>query len=191
MKVIFKTYTWIKNFRARTYLKWISRQFREFGEGSKVTKLSNLSNPQCISIGSGVYIGHNCILDAITRHQGITFSPDIRIGDNSNLGDFCHLGCINFIHIGKDVLVGRFVLFSDHSHGSTGDLTTEVPPFKRQLVTKGGITIGDRVWIGDKVTILSGVTIGEGAVIGANSVVTKDIPPFSVAAGIPARVIKS
>ena len=58
------------------------------------------------------------------------------------------------------------------------------------MTSNGPIIIGDNVWIGDKVTILSGVKIGNNAIIGSNSVVTKDIPPFSVAAGIPAKVIK-
>jgi acetyltransferase-like isoleucine patch superfamily enzyme len=58
------------------------------------------------------------------------------------------------------------------------------------LHTKGAITIGNNVWIGDKATILDGVTIGEGAVIAANSVVTKDVPPYCVAAGVPAIIIK-
>ena len=185
-----KTYSRLKSLRSELYLKWISRQFGHFGEGSKVQKISNLSNPQCISIGSGVYIGYYSVLDAIMNHQGQRFSPDITIGDNTKLGDYCHLGSIDYIHIGKDVLTGRYVLISDHSHGSSNDLTSTVPPFNRPLVSKGGITIGDRVWIGDKATILSGVTIGEGSIIGANSVVTKDIPPHSVAAGVPAKIIR-
>jgi len=57
-------------------------------------------------------------------------------------------------------------------------------------ISKGPIYIGNNVWCGDNVTILSGVTIGDGAVIGAGSIVTRDIPPFSVAVGIPAKVIK-
>ncbi len=57
-------------------------------------------------------------------------------------------------------------------------------------VSKGNVTIGNDVWIGFGVTILSGVTIGNGAVIGARSVVTKDVPPYAVAAGSPARVIR-
>jgi acetyltransferase-like isoleucine patch superfamily enzyme len=171
------------------YLNWISRQFKKFGEGSKVQKISNLSNPQCISIGTNVYIGNCSVLDAIVNHKEQRFNPEIIIGDNTSLGDYCHLGAINFIHIGKDVLAGRFVLITDHSHGSVDERFSEVPPFSRSLFSKGGVTIGDRVWIGDKATILSGVTIGEGSIIGANSVVTEDVPPHSVVAGSPARVI--
>lgn len=56
--------------------------------------------------------------------------------------------------------------------------------------TAASITVGDYVWIGARSIILQGVTIGEGAIIGAGSVVTKDVPSFSVAVGVPARVIK-
>ena len=65
-----------------------------------------------------------------------------------------------------------------------------IAPRKRKLSFKGNISIGNNVWIGDKATILSGVFIGDGAVIGANSVVTKNVPAYSIAVGVPAKVIK-
>lgn len=64
-------------------------------------------------------------------------------------------------------------------------------PLCRPVTSNGPIVIGKNVWCGEKATILSGVTIGDGAIIGANSVVTKDVPPFSIAAGSPAKVIYS
>jgi virginiamycin A acetyltransferase len=62
--------------------------------------------------------------------------------------------------------------------------------FPSLYTTKGSIVIGNNVWIGDNVIILSGVQVGDGAVIGAGSIVTKDIPPYAIAAGNPAKVIK-
>ena len=64
------------------------------------------------------------------------------------------------------------------------------PLLKRELDIKGPVIIGDNVWIGDKVSILSNVTIGKGSVIACNAVVTKDVPPYSVVGGVPAKVIK-
>ena len=64
-------------------------------------------------------------------------------------------------------------------------------PSSRQIKSKGEIVIGNNIWIADKVSILPGVHIGDGCIIGANSVVTHDIPPYSLAAGSPAKVIKS
>ena len=67
----------------------------------------------------------------------------------------------------------------------------KLPPLERNLNSIGKIIIGNNVWIGDKVTILANVTIGQGAVIAANSVITKSVPPYSVAAGNPAKIIKT
>ena len=61
---------------------------------------------------------------------------------------------------------------------------------KRKVVSKGAVVIDDNVWIGDKVSIMPGVHIGEGSIIAANAVVTKNIPPYSIAAGVPAKVIR-
>ena len=63
-------------------------------------------------------------------------------------------------------------------------------PLERNIVSKGEVNIGDNVWIGDKVTILPGVHIGDWAVIGANAVVVKDVRPYTVVGGNPAKIIK-
>ena len=63
-------------------------------------------------------------------------------------------------------------------------------PIYRSLSAKGPVVIGDNVWIGENVCVLSGVTIGQGCVIAANAVVTKDMPPYSLVAGVPARVVR-
>lgn len=63
-------------------------------------------------------------------------------------------------------------------------------PNVRPLYSKGPIVIGNNVWIGEKVAVLGGVKIGDGAIIGANAVVTHDVPPYSIAVGCPAKIIK-
>ena len=190
MNPLIRLYRFITRWKTDSYQKWIRKQFRSFGEGSTIQKIENLSHPERISIGSNVYVGNHSVIEAVTRKGNLSFSPEITVGDGTRLGDYCHLGAVDYIHIGRNVLIGRFVLINDHSHGDTSDLQSDIPPFERDLTSKGGITIGDNVWLGDKVSILSGVTIGEGAIIGANSVVTKDIPAHSFAAGCPAKVIK-
>ena len=191
MNPLLKAYRSIKDQKEKYYKKWICKQFKHVGEGTVINKIENLSHPERISLGNQVYVGNHCVLEAITQSRNQVFHPEITIGDGTRLGDYCHLGAVEFIHIGKNVLTGRFILVNDHSHGTIQDLGQKVAPFKRPLVSKGGITIGDNVWLGDKVSILSGVTIGEGAIIGANSVVTKDVPAHSFAAGCPAKVIKT
>lgn len=191
MNPFLKAYRSITGLKEKYYKNWIRMQFKHVGEGTVINKIENLSHPERISLGDNVYIGNHCVLETFTKSRNQVFHPEITIGDGTRLGDHCHLGAIKFIHIGKNVLTGRFVLVNDHSHGSTEDLGKDIAPFERPLVCKGGITIGDNVWLGDKVSVLSGVTIGEGAIIGANSVVTKDVPAHSFAAGCPAKVIKT
>ena len=58
------------------------------------------------------------------------------------------------------------------------------------LSQKGPVVIGNNVWLADKVSVMPGVTIGDGAIVAANAVVTKDVPPYALVAGIPAKVIK-
>jgi acetyltransferase-like isoleucine patch superfamily enzyme len=64
-------------------------------------------------------------------------------------------------------------------------------PNYRELFSKGAVYIGKNVWIGDKASIMPGVTIGEGCIVGANTVVTKDVPPYSVVVGSPAKIVKT
>jgi maltose O-acetyltransferase len=109
----------------------------------------------------------------------------IRLGDRSDLGmDALIMGPLT---VGADVMMGpRCVLISDsHAIGDTGR------PMNRQgFVPARPIVVEDDVWIGAGVTILPGVRIGRGSVIGAGSVVAKDVPPWSVAVGNPARVVR-
>ena len=79
----------------------------------------------------------------------------------------------------------------DHSHGNNSIEESMIHPAKKDLYSKGAIKIGRRVLIGENDVVLPGVTICDGAVIGANAVVTHDIPAYSVAAGVPAKVIKT
>lgn len=117
-------------------------------------------------------------------------NPRIIIGNDVNIESDCHISAINEVVIENNVLIASFVYISDHSHGNISAKEMDIPPLKRELYSKGPIRICKDVWLGEKVIVLPGVTIGEGSVIGAGSVVTKNIPPFCVAVGNPAKVIK-
>lgn len=110
------------------------------------------------------------------------------------IGDYSYIGCNAVIgaggggiQIGNNVLIGQSVNMHSERH-NFDDTDT---PIRRQGISYKGIVIEDNVWIGSKATILDGVTIGTGSIIGAGAVVTKSIPPFSIAMGIPAKVVES
>lgn len=129
---------------------------------------------------------------------GSIISGDIKIGSNTSLwGPNIHvLAHNNKIEIGNFCSIARDVTIQEYFH-DYNKLTTyfiERNVFGGQVenesISKGDIIIGHDVWIGTGVQIMSGITIGNGAVIAANSTVTKDIPPYSIAGGVPAKVIK-
>lgn len=153
--------------------------------------INSIVGEKYIEIGSGTRFGRQVVLTAWDAYEDQKFYPSVLIGMNCNFGDYLHLTCINKIVIGNGVLTGRWVTISDNSHGETNYDSLQIPPVQRKLISKGVVYIGNNVWVGDKATILSGIKIGDGSVIAANAVVTKDIPPYSVAAGNPAKVIKT
>ena len=144
-----------------------------------------------IQIASGIQIGRNTLIEAVSNRKGQAGNPKIEIGHNCCIGYGNHITAMGKIMIGNGLLTGRHVLISDNNHGCFNKEDLLKRPGERNLTSKGEIVIGDNVWIGENACILGGVRIGEGCIIAANAVVTKDIPDYSLAAGIPAKVIKS
>ena len=145
-----------------------------------------------ISIGKNFSIGDDYKLQAWnTLNVASENPPSIRIGDSVSMMSNCQISCCNKIIIGDGCLFGDNVFVTDNYHGKSTLSELGVPPVQRDLYSKGPVVIGNNVWIGRNVCIMPGVHIGDGAVIGANAVVTHDIPAYSVAAGVPAKVIKT
>ena len=117
----------------------------------------------------------------------------IEFGSNCQVNDYVHIGAVESIRIGNNVLIASKVFISDHNHGDySPDISSPKPsenPADRKLISKP-VVIDDDVWIGESVTVLPGVTIGRGAIVGALSVVTKDVEPYTIVVGTPARTIK-
>ncbi len=107
---------------------------------------------------------------------------NITIGKNVFINACCKFQDQGGITIGDGVLIGHNVTLATLNH--------EENPKKRQYIYPKPIKIGNDVWIGSNATILAGVTIGDGAIIGANAVVTRDVPDNTIAAGVPARIIR-
>lgn len=113
-------------------------------------------------------------------------SSEILIGDNVGINDYACLSSIYGITIGENTRIGEFVSIRDNDHAfSRADIS-----IREQGFVGAPISIGEDVWIGRGVFIGKGVEIGHGAVVGANSVVVKNIPPYAIAVGVPASVIK-
>ena len=146
---------------------------------------------QYIQIQENTSFGHHCILTAWDEYGLQKLSPNINIGRDCHFGEYNHITAINSIIVGNGVLTGRWVTITDNAHGKSCYEHLCIEPYQRELFSKGPVIIEDNVWIGDKVSIMPNVKIGKSSIIAANSVVTKDIPPFSIAAGVPAKVIKT
>lgn len=129
-------------------------------------------------------------LEAHAFHNGFRFSPQISIGDNVSLNYDCHIGCINKITIGNNVLIASRVTILDHFHGEINSESLSIPPSQRAIISKGPVVIEDNVWIGEGVAIMPNITIGKNSIIGANAVVTKSFPANSIIGGIPAKILK-
>jgi acetyltransferase-like isoleucine patch superfamily enzyme len=129
-------------------------------------------------LGRWIHLG---VDTALRCHEGT-----LTVGDKSVLGRGVSVNCYLDVEIGAAVLFADDIYVSDFDH-KFADLTM---PIKDQGISKARVRIEPDVWIGTKATVTSGVVIGEGAVVGANAVVTRDLPPYSVSVGVPARVIK-
>lgn len=142
-----------------------------------------------------IEIGNNCAI------RGVLYAVEngkLKIGSYTYIGSNTQIGAIENVTIGNYVIISNYVRIIDNNNHPIG-------PEKRKEMSLSGfynknwewnnssrkpIVIGDNVWIGEFVRVLKGVTIGEGSIVGANAVVTKDVPPYTVVAGNPAKVVK-
>lgn len=113
------------------------------------------------------------------------FTPGLSIGDNSGIGIKSEINGV--VSIGRDVMMGPEVVIYTTAHNHN---RTDIPMMFQGMDSPLPVTVGNDVWIGRRVIILPGVSIGDGCIIGAGAVVTKSIPPYCVAVGVPARVVK-
>lgn len=122
----------------------------------------------------------------VNIEKGAKFADDIYIGDNSGIGINSFVG--SGTKIGNHVMMGPDCLIytQQHEHSSI-----EVTMDSQGMTSVCPVTIGDDVWFGARVIIMPGVTIGNGVIVGAGAVVTKDVPDYSIVAGVPAKIVKS
>ncbi|MCO5043888.1 MAG: acyltransferase [Kiritimatiellae bacterium] len=132
-----------------------------------------------ISIGSGVFIGRNSILSCK--------NGDIVLGDGANIGFNCEVFSGARVEIGARVMLAAYTYVIGGGHAYD---RMDVSPLE-QARTAVGVTVGEGAWLGAGVKVLDGTSVGANSIVGAGAVVTKAIPENSVAAGIPAQVLRS
>jgi len=129
-------------------------------------------------IGAWVWIGEGC---AFRAHEGI-----LRIGRKTTFGGKNTINCYLKVDIKEECLFADNIYIVDFDHWYTNPEIS----IRSQGIRKEPIVIGPNVWVGEKASILRGVIVGEGAVIGSLSLVHRDVPPYAVVGGVPARVLR-
>jgi len=152
--------------------KYLPRTYMPYGIGAKKIRYYLLKNIV-------EHAGYNVVVET-----GAIFSPNISIGNNSAIGEYCRIRAN--VKIGNDVMMSPGVQIITENHNYKN---LEVP-MRLQGQTKKSVIIGNDVWIGTNAIILPGVTIDDHVIIGAGSVVTKNIPKNAIVGGNPARIIK-
>lgn len=175
----------------------------KFGKGIVIGKGVCLRQP------AGIFIGDKSILDDYS-HISVRSIPTSRIiigknvligrystlkvrggvievEDFADIGEFCRIGTTTKVRIGQYTMIAAFCYIGASNHKFD---KKDLPIALQGVEKQGGVTIGNDVWIGTRVTIVDGVNIGKGAIIGAHSLVTSDIPPYAVAYGTPARIVR-
>lgn len=188
--------TW-RRLRTRVSLLRVGRA----GPGVSLEGGVLLASPGRISLGAGASIGRGAALRANTQASpGITLSAQaslkdgvvlnantgrITIGERSWVGPYCVIYGNGGVDIGRDVMIAAHTLITSvgHEHESL-----EVP-MMHQPLRLAPVRIEDDVWIGARCTLLPGITVGRGAIVGAGSVVTRDVAPWTIVGGTPARVV--
>ena len=166
------------NFFHITILKYFAKGI-SFGKGVCFHGDNYISSTD----GGSIKFGHN--VNICRNVKIISQSASVTIGDNVYIGEGSIIVAKQDIHIGDNVLLGEYVVIRDQSH------CTDIMPIRLAGFSTSPIKIESGVWVGAKATVLQGVTICEGAVIGAHALVNSNIPGKTLAAGIPAKVLKA
>jgi acetyltransferase-like isoleucine patch superfamily enzyme len=129
-------------------------------------------------IGPWVHVGAGT---SLRSHEGT-----LRVGERAIFARHVSVNCYLDIEIGASAMIADYVYISDFDHR----FEDHDRPIRLQGIAKSRVRIGRDVWLGTKVTVARGAVVGDHAVVGANAVVTRDIPAYAVAVGVPARVIR-
>lgn len=165
--------------------KFLSRRrcVRYFGPETRSLDIW-IDGPMIVHVSGICQVGRACCFKSRPyRRIDLSVTPQGRLilGENVFLNQGVRIAATQSIEIGRDVQIGDETVILDNDYHGVGGADSKSAP----------IIIGDGVWLATRVIVLKGVTIGKGCVVGAGAVVTKSIPPYSFAAGVPAQVVRS
>lgn len=169
----------MQRFRTHGTGRFVPEELARLGEGVIIEDGVRVFHPENVEIGDGVYIGHETMLKGYYKNRLV-------IGDGSWIGQACFLHAAGGIQIGREVGLGPHVKILTSVHEEPARDT----PIIRAPLHFAEVVVEDAADIGVGSVLLPGVRIGEGAIIGAGSVVTRSVPPFHIAAGNPARILR-
>mgnify|MGYP001277036978 FL=1 len=164
---------------------WYRHLFYKVGSRSSVSPPFYTENPELIQLGERVYIGPYCRIEAYPPEGGAG-APILKIGNRVTMEHGVHISCVESLVIEDEVMIAGRCYISDNNHS----FDPLGPPYMDQPAASKRTRIGAGVWLGQNVCILAGADVGEGSVIGAGSIVKGRIPPYSIAVGSPARVVR-
>lgn len=172
--------------RERVFSLMIAGGFARFGRKSIIIPPVRLDGEGRIEIGSYVFIARGSWIQVLP--DGGNTASALIIGDCTSIAGPCVISAMRSVVLEGHVLLASNIYISDHRHR----YDNAGVPIKNQGITRvAPVLIRTGAWIGNNAVICPGVTVGRGAVVGANSVVNRDVPDFSIAAGAPARVIRT
>lgn len=171
------------------YIKWKLLGLKSSGL-VKIQANVIMIAPKNITIGNDCTLYSGCILKAVTGTVKIgdnisSNTGKIAIGNNTSIGEFSILNSMDHITIGANVLIAPHCYIGDNNH-NISDVNKTI---KEQGLLLKPVIIEDNVWISEHVSIMSGVVIGKGSVVASSAVVTKNVEPYSIVAGVPAKII--
>lgn len=160
-------------------------RLRKCGFGLTVRKGARINAPHWVTMGERCVLNQYASIHLNQIDAKIT--PSCVIGTNVRIGAYTSIGCSNEIIIEDNVGIAPYVHITDRNHGFED---VSIPIYRQPATSPGKVIIGADSWLGYGVQVMPNVKIGKHCVIAAGSVVTKDVPCFCVAAGVPAKIIK-
>lgn len=160
--------------------------YGHLGKKSCIEKELAIRGKKNIYIGDKTFIRPGARIECITNYAGDKYYPKIKIGNHVNIEQNLHMTCAQSIVIEDDVSILPNVLITDINHS----YQLIHVHLREQALEVNPVFIGRYSTIGSGAKILPGVHIGINVIVGANAVVTKDIPDYSIVAGVPARIIR-